>query len=216
MERPLPKESARFLKLATAKCKTCKRTVSIGIETWLRGAESQELLFTPVICGSTKSTSFNYPCKCKCYYFLKSTSGNICKTVNLWAENSQVSFSLLFTVSWKEEGDYQELAHFKMPHFCKEHCDCTEIFHFFTQGARKETPEQQEDSPADTQQDGQDKWSWQPRAKLAVWIYGSLPVKAHLAGKGEAGRTMSCSHFCHSCCGMAWINHRAEVTTASP
>lgn len=41
-ERPAPKESARFLTPTTAKCKTCKQTVSIGIETWLSGAEIQE------------------------------------------------------------------------------------------------------------------------------------------------------------------------------
>lgn len=49
---------------------------------------------------------------------------------------------------------------------------------------RKETPEQQEDSPADTRQSGQDKWNCQPRANLPLWIYGSLPVKGPSGWKG--------------------------------
>lgn len=116
-ERPAPKESARFLTPTTAERKTCKQTVSTGTETRLTGAESQELLFTPVICDLTKSTSLNYLCKCKCYYLLKSTSGNICKAVTFWDENSHVSFFLLFIVSWKEKGDYQKLEHLRVALF---------------------------------------------------------------------------------------------------
>lgn len=197
---------------------------------------SQDLFFRSVTCGLTKSTSFNYLCKCEYCYLLKrrTVQVHLVTSVKQWHPELKTVRSLffLFIVSLKEKGDYQNLAHFKLPYFCYKHHDRTKIFTSShkkleeLQGHKttKKTPEKQEDSPttksrADTQQRalGQDKWNCQLGANLRLWIYGSLPVTGPSGlERGEAGKTMRRLHFCHSCCGMAWINHRAEVRTASP
>lgn len=150
--------------------------------------------------------------------FTKDRIWCICKTVTFWAENSQVSFFLLFIANWKEKGDYQKLAHLFLLGAPWLHWDFSS-FHTRNYKATKLRRIQLISKRIPQQPHGRAGKTSGTGSQEQTRLYGFMAAsqfKAHLVGKGEAGRTMRRLHFCHSCCGMARINHRAEVRTASP
>lgn len=150
-----------------------------GIETRFRGVKNQELLFTPVIYDSTKSTSFNYLCKCKCFYLLKNTPGNVCKKKEHFEPKTVRSLSLFCCLlSAKRKKRITKNLHTSR---CLISARSTTIaLRFFIFSHEKATKLQRNHLSSKRipqQTRGRvDKWNWQPRANLPVWIYGSLPV----------------------------------------
>lgn len=140
-----------------------------------------------------------------------------------------LSLSYLFIVSIKEKGDYQNLAHLKLPcflirapwfsllhrrgwkHYTRSHTEAVK-----KRPRSKRIPLSPNPSQThSTELSGKTSETARSEQTHFMDLWQPL-VKAHLGWTGGAGTTMCWLHFCHSCCGMAWINHRAEVRTASP